>query len=75
MTITDAVSQPTLCFGKMMEQGWTIDGREQMMLHHDALEEIKAPVEMHKKKCDCDGLHSSSSANPPPNQDDDCRVG
>jgi len=32
-----------------MEQGWTIDGREQMMLHHDALEEIKVPVEMQKR--------------------------
>lgn len=29
VTISDAVSQPTLCFGKMMEQGWSIDEREQ----------------------------------------------
>ena len=59
VTISDAVSQPILCFGKMMEQGWSIDGREQMMVHRDALEEIKVPV-------DCDGSHSSSSANPTP---------
>ena len=49
MTISDAVSQPILCFGKMMEQGWSIDGREQMMVHHDALEEIKVPVEMQNR--------------------------
>ena len=49
VTISDAVSQPILCFGKMMEQGWSIDGREQMMVHHDALEEIKVPVEMQNR--------------------------
>ena len=50
VTISDAVSQPILCFGKMMEQGWSIDGREQMMVHRDALEEIKAPVEMQNRR-------------------------
>ena len=74
MTITDAVSQPTLCFGKMMEQGWTIDGKEQMMLHHDALEEIKVPLEMQKRSVTVTGCIRVVQQTPP-NQDDDCQVG
>ena len=49
VTISDAVSQPILCFGKMMEQGWSIDGREQMMVHHGEDYEIKVPVEMQNR--------------------------
>ncbi len=49
VTISDAVSQPILCFGKMMEQGWSIDGREQVMVHHSVDEEIKVPVEMQNR--------------------------
>ena len=76
VTISDAVSQPILCFGKMMEQGWSIDGREQMMVHRDALEEIKVPVEMQNRSVTVMGHIRVVQQTPTPiSQDDDCQVG
>ena len=49
VTISDAVSQPILCFGRLMEQGWSINSREQALIHEADGKEGKIPVEMQNK--------------------------
>lgn len=49
VTISEAVSQPILCFGRLMEQGWSINSREQALVHEAEGKEVKIPVEMQNR--------------------------
>ena len=49
VTISEAVSQPILCFGRLMEQGWSINAREQALVHEADGQEVKIPVEMQNR--------------------------
>jgi len=43
------VSQPILCFGRLMEQGWSINSREQALVHEAEGKEVKIPVEVQNR--------------------------
>ena len=49
VTISEAVSQPILCFGRLMEQGWSINSREQALVHEAEGKEVKIPVEVQNR--------------------------
>ena len=47
VAVSDRVSQPILSFGKMLENGWGIDGSQQMLVHTSAGAAI--PLELQNK--------------------------
>jgi len=47
VAISDRVSQPILSFGKMLENGWGIDGSQQMLVHSTAGAAV--PLELQNK--------------------------
>ena len=42
VTFSAEIAQPILCFGKMMQSGWGIDGVEQCLVNGD----VRIPVEL-----------------------------
>ena len=49
VTISEAVTQPIICYGRLMERGWSINAREQALVHEIDGEEVKIPVEMQNR--------------------------
>ena len=47
VAVSDVVSQPILSFGRMLENGWGIDGNQQMLVHTSAGASI--PLELQNK--------------------------
>ena len=45
VSISDRVTQPILCFGKLMESGWSVNGVEQTLTHGA----IAIPIEMQNR--------------------------
>ena len=45
VALSDQISQPILCFGKLMESGWNINGVQQTLTHGD----IAVPIEMQNR--------------------------
>ena len=45
VALSDQISQPILCFGKLMESGWNINGVQQTLTHGD----IAFPIEMQNR--------------------------
>ena len=46
VALSDRISQPILCFGKLLEGGWSINGVEQTMTHRSG---IAIPIEMQNR--------------------------
>ena len=44
VTISTGISQPILCYGKLMESGWSLDAQQQVMYHPEY--DTKIPVNM-----------------------------
>ena len=50
VAVSDRVSQPILSFGKMLENGWEIDGNQQMLVHTSA--GLRQPPKVEGKQAD-----------------------
>ena len=46
VAISDRVQQPILCFGKMLQNGWSIQSDEQVLSHKTGL---KVPIELQNR--------------------------
>ena len=53
VTISDRVSQPILCYGKLMEQRWSIQADEQMLVHSST--NTRIPVDMQNRSLTVSG--------------------
>ena len=53
VTISDRVTQPILCYGKLMEQGWSIQADEQMLVHSTT--NTRIPVDMQNRSLTVSG--------------------
>ena len=42
VALSDQISQPILCFGRLLESGWSIDGKQQTLTHGS----VSIPIEM-----------------------------
>ena len=47
VTISNRVSQPILCFGKLLESGWSINSKSQTLIHEDSNSQI--PIDMQNR--------------------------
>ena len=52
--ISDKITQPILCYGRLMENGWSLDAQEQVMFHKDY--NIRVPVEMQNRSLTVSGV-------------------
>ena len=52
--ISDKITQPILCYGRLMEKGWNLDAQEQVMFHKDY--NIRVPVEMQNRTLTVSGV-------------------
>ena len=53
VTISDRVTQPILCYGKLMEQGWSTQASEQMLVHSST--NTRIPVDMQNRSLTVSG--------------------
>ena len=54
VAVSDQVSQPILCFGRLLECGWGIDGRQQALVHEAG--GVTIPVELQNRSMTVKGL-------------------
>ena len=47
VAISDQIQQPILCFGKLLEAGWGVCSREQVLMHAEA--GVKVPIELQNR--------------------------
>ena len=45
VALSDQISQPILCFGRLLESGWSVDGRQQTLTHGS----MSIPIEMQQR--------------------------
>ena len=46
VAVSDQISQPILCFGKLLESGWGVNGVEQTLVHNSG---ISVPIELQNR--------------------------
>ena len=46
VAVSSQITQPILCFGHLLENGWGVNGREQTLVHGSG---ISVPIEMQNK--------------------------